>query len=486
MNHKRMRKATFKPQNKHVEAPMEISGGAPLLPPGPNIHDIFFSKSNMKSLYKDIKASSNLPLNTNFVDTLLVIMKKTWTLPDTRKRVQTGIHDPDQVMAELNSVVKEKGLLYVSTQFEKKQKITQVHETREELRRLYNQAKNKEDFQSLVQSRFPLDRLNALLGAARAGIIDDDELSRFINEYIQEQQRKDQPRSGFVADRPLSNVIVDEENNIKLDFPVSDATKTYFIHTDSRNRNVHDWPLPNRYRFDFVALDDPNYSRSLVSDLIKLTNIFEVRLLTATFSNFSLLIDPATEDPYLFIDVDEIEGNNYPTFVDGHRVFGRLQNVESRTILNRFVRLDTIGCFRNYNVKAPLDSLASLTINLLDLTGQPFDFGPDGLPVVSATAASPTEITTSSPHDLLTGDRVYIVQGFDNGVLLETEEVLDPRGHIVTVTSPTEFEIPVTLTQVGSGGFIIVAKRQHSLTWSIRAIPEVLANRFPRGLPPQN
>ena len=178
-----------------------------------------------------------------------------------------------------------------------------------------------------------------MLQAAKSGIVDEDEIARFINEYIQEQQRKNITRSGFVDDSPSDEVAVDQEGNLKYSFALGESTKTYFVAIDSRNRNVRDWKLPNRYRFEFVAIDSELTSRSQVYDLIKLTNIIEVRLLTATFSNFSLLVSPAAEDPYLFMNIDEIEGGTHPSFPFGFRVFGQLENVENRTILKPFLLL---------------------------------------------------------------------------------------------------------------------------------------------------
>ncbi len=480
---KRLRKVTI--QNKHEDEPMKIRGGlVPLIEPEPNVHDTFFSKKNMKQVYKEIKGTSKLPLNTNFVDVLLVIMKKTWSLPEMRKGIMTVDHNT--AIQHLNHVTKEKGLLYISNQYQKQEKLKEIESTRKEIKELYNKATNKEHFQTLVQSRIPLDKLSALLQAAKSGIVDEDEIARFINEYIQEQHQKNITRSGFVDDSPGDNVAVDQEGNLKYSFALGESTKTYFVATDSRNRNVKDWKLPNRYRFEFVAIDSELTSRSQVYDLIKLTNIIEVRLLSATFSNFSLLVSPAAEDPYLFMDIDEIEGNTYPSFVNGHKVFGQLENVENRTALNRFVGLTTTSCVRVYNIRQTKSSLSSLTINLLDLTGQFFDFGPDGFSVLSATAAAPTELTVSEPHDLLDGDRVYIVQGFSNGNELETAEVTDPRGQIVTVTGATTFTIPVTLTAVGSGGFVIVAKRQHNLVFAIKQLSERDAHEYPKQPPPIN
>ena len=95
-------------------------------------------------------------------------------------------------------------------------------------------------------------------------------------------------------------------------------------------------------------------------------------------------------------------------------------------------------------------------------------------------------MTVSEPHDLLDGDRVYIVQGFSNGNDIESAEVTDPRGQIVTVTGATTFTIPVTLTAVGSGGFVIVAKRQHNLVFSIKQLSERDAYEYPKQPPPIN
>jgi len=284
----------------------------------------------------------------------------------------------------------------------------------------------------------------------------------------------------YLENKKNKPIIKEEEPIIQL--PDMSVTKTYTFHIDSRNRNIKDWKYPNRYRFNFVSNGLDNDSRSLINEAFKLTNIIEIKLLSATFNSFELLQTNTEENPYIFIDLDEINGDTYTSVPNGHRVFGRMRNVETRTIANRYIQLDTESCIKQYNHDQPLDSMATITINLLNLGGELFNFGNDGISIISGIG-NPAVITTDGAHGLNDGDRVYINEFScsDNDT-----EVNNPIGFIVSNTTPNTFEIDVNLSVQGTGGYVVIGKLQHSLTFCFTIVPSVIANIRGKKLVPLN
>jgi|SRR6266850_7436764 len=67
--------------------------------------------------------------------------------------------------------------------------------------------------------------------------------------------------------------------------------------------------------------------------------------------------------------------------------------------------------------------------------------------IVSSSVASPTLITTSTPHGRTSGNTVTIT-----GHVGSTPAIDGPR--VVTVVSPTTFTIPVNVTVAGTGGTV--------------------------------
>ena len=270
----------------------------------------------------------------------------------------------------------------------------------------------------------------------------------------------------------------DIDNALRL--PDMNVRKTYTFHIDSRFRNVKDWRYPNRYRFNFISNGMKDNIRSLINQGFKLTNIIEIKLLSATFNSFELIQITSAEDPYIFIDLDEINGDTYTSYPNGKNVFGRMRNVETRTIANRYIQLDTSSCIKIYNDEQPFDSMSNITINLLNLGGDLFNFGNDGIPIISGVG-NPAVITTCEDHGLIDGDRVYITEF--NGSNNDTD-VNRLIGHIVSNTTSNTFEIDVDLTEEGSGGYVIIAKLQHSLTFCFTIVPSVIANLYGKKLVP--
>lgn len=445
----------------------------------------FMSLENVRKLFLELRSRTELPVNTEFIEDLVKIMKKTWNSLRVKNKWKVKGLLPQLNEMVLTESLKELGLRYKLTQ-EAKKNLKKAQETYTLLVNTYNDCKDKEDFQSLVQSRIPLDQLITYRKAIQAGMLKSDVFSKWTDSYLKGLKKKEEEpdRSGFVGDRPFDPPF-DSSNNLKLTYPRSNSIKEYIIHVDSRNRDVNDYPLPNRYRFKFGTQNDPDQARGVINNIdnFQLRNIVQIKLLRTTFTNFSLFLAPNAEFPYLFIDLDEIEGNTYTSVPEGRRVFGRLQNTEPRSTVNRFVDLDPTGCNKEYNIRQPKDNLPSLTINLLNLAGEPADFGEDGIPILTGSATSPTVITTSIPHTLTTGERVYISDFIGSS---DDQAVNTGTGHIVNVLTPTTFEIPVNLTVAGSGGYVLIGFKQHSLTFSVSIMPEALINKYEKIPPPFN
>lgn len=452
----------------------------------------FTSTSNIDELLNFLKKNYNV--NDNFKEDLINCMrqvKQMYTAREQNAKKQWGRDAPKPLSTnELNTIVLSKCYEIITDRLHLKEEAEKNIETVKKdwlkLVESYNKAAGKEDFTRIVQSRFPLRSLLGILDATDAGILEDNVLSKWLKEYVNTLERDEIgiDRSGFVGDNPRSSTL-DGVGNIKISLPEDQGLKEYIIHVDSRNRDVGTWTLPNRYRFNFSGTQSNGEGRSIINNIFnkKLTNVVQVKLLRCTFTNVSLIVGASDELPYLLIDIDELEGNTYTSIPSFKRVFGRLQNTQQRSVINRYIALDTTGCVKQYQIRQSKDSLGALTINLLNPAGELVDFGIDGARIVSGSVAASTVITTATDHGVTTGDRVYInnFEGSDND-----SEVNNLNGHIATVLTPTTFTIPVTLGVAGSGGFVLIGFKQHSFTFSIKIIPDQLATKFPKVPVPAN
>lgn len=86
------------------------------------------------------------------------------------------------------------------------------------------------------------------------------------------------------------------------------------------------------------------------------------------------------------------------------------------------------------------------------------------IPIMSASVANPTVITTADDHHLVSGDVVAIfgmAGGIDpdindNPAAAEAWKLI---GHTITVTGATTFTIPVNVTNDGTGGYCVLVSR---------------------------
>lgn len=266
-------------------------------------------------------------------------------------------------------------------------------------------------------------------------------------------------------DEPNNNVLVTREKQI-LEFR---------INLNSLDRNPYEWPTPNRYRF-WINSDIPTIKKGYINDLRinNIRNIVEVKVVNIQVPKLNST-DPAINDPpflYLFID----EFNNpltKTTIFGGNSMIGKMSNFYDKTDTRTFYLLNTDYCILNFPINQPFDSIPSITINIFDQRGVLYDFGPDALHITNISAASPTIITTSVPHQLVSNNLVYINDVSDTDV---PNILNDLEGYQITVLTPTTFSIPVAVSMAGTTGIVMVAKRQNNILISFKVIAENIAD----------
>lgn len=242
-----------------------------------------------------------------------------------------------------------------------------------------------------------------------------------------------------------------------------------FIHIDSRYRDVKIWKNPSRYRFSINGVSDQ--LRGIINStyIQEVRNIIEFKLVDAMIGNINNPeIPEITDIPYLYMNIDEIEGDFHTSFLNGFRVFGKMSNIIATNQIRSFTPLTVDKCVKIYDTYRAKDSLPTITINILDPSGELFDFGPDALDIISITPANPTEITTSVPHDLITDNTIYLVDVTGTDVDVELNRI---QGYVITVTGVTTFTIPVNVGIAGVTGIVIVGKRQNNFLFSLKMLP---------------
>lgn len=80
------------------------------------------------------------------------------------------------------------------------------------------------------------------------------------------------------------------------------------------------------------------------------------------------------------------------------------------------------------------------------------------LTISAISEAGPTEITTSAAHGLTSGQIVTIA-----GVAGNTPTTINGN-HVITVTSTTKFTIPITTSDAGTGGTVVLAQGLNAST----------------------
>lgn len=316
-----------------------------------------------------------------------------------------------------------------------------------------NQLKSVMSYISNVNPTVNLSILNYLTVTDMLKLIEENRIraEKFIDNALAEDD---------TGDKVSDNVLVTTDGK----------TRELFIHIDSRYRDVKQWKNPSRYRFSINGVNEQLRGIINAITIRQVRNLIEVRLVDAMVGNINNPVNPAfTETPYLYLNIDEIDGDTYTTFLNGYRVFGKMSNIIATNQIRSFTPLAVDRCVKIYETYEAKDSLPNMTINILDPSGELYDFGPDALDIVSISAANPTEITTSVDHLLATDNTVYLVDvsGTDADSTLNRIEGFD-----VTVTGATTFTVPVEVTVASSGGYVLIGKRQNNFLFSIKMLPQ--------------
>jgi hypothetical protein len=303
-----------------------------------------------------------------------------------------------------------------------------------------------------------------------------------------------------------NNVLVKEINPITTvmprDIPTSTLYSTskqtnnyreFFVHIDSRDRDVFAYPSANRYA---IKLLSGLANSGFVSDLDQrhVKDVVEVRLIDAIIPNIfvSSTALPNYKQSYIFMSIDEFGGESYSTNRSGRRLFGKLRFALGSLPIPQisFVNMECEGCVRKWwykdprgeyqNNQTPYPKLDTMTINLLDYDGLPFNFGQDTLSIISITPVGPlTHIETASPHGLATNDLIYLRNvlnpvpplgdGLVNGNLTTSSGFL-----VNSIVTSTEITIQFDSNSLGpfrlQTAMLVKANLQHSLTFMIRSI----------------
>lgn len=269
--------------------------------------------------------------------------------------------------------------------------------------------------------------------------------------------------------------------------------REFFINIDSRDRNVFANPNVNRYTIDLLV--GAGRSSGYVSDIDQrqVKDVVEIRLVKAIMPNIFINSLPNYQQPYLYIDIDEIPGEMYTSSVLGRSIFGKIDfdlgSLPIPTI--SFVNMVTDQCVRKWwykdprqeyqNNQTPLAKLDKMTINLLDYDGNPFNFGEDSLDIISVTPVGvKTRLQTPTPHNLATNDLIYLKNIFNpdppvgDGQL--NTDINRAAGYLVdAVISATELDINLNISTIALPFQLDTAKLlkgnlQHSLTFRVHAI----------------
>jgi hypothetical protein len=172
-----------------------------------------------------------------------------------------------------------------------------------------------------------------------------------------------------------------------------------YISLDSRDRDRAMWPETNQYRVPFVT-SSTNRNIKTTGDRIK--NIYSISLLSCVVPN----TDEVFDQPYLLLQVDEIEGIYDAANPTTSNALTKLYFRECYSG-SKFLRLDKgVGdpTARIY-WPAPKASLEQLTVSFRNYDGTLFSFGTDTTP--------PTEPNTELQTTLTLEIKTYIVDTLD-------------------------------------------------------------------------
>jgi len=268
-----------------------------------------------------------------------------------------------------------------------------------------------------------------------------------------------------------SNNPLDQNVSFDADRHTDRIVQEYVIALDSRLRDILISPNSNSYRMSLTQLlgKEFGYVRELRNGI---SNIISIELLQATIPN--IIRDSTLQfyEPYVYLDIGEIQGNVRTTIDNPSKVFAQLYYINSDTIRDTpHLTLTPANAVKTYQHNNPLNTLSNITITFYNFDGEVFDFGNDAPKIASVTPGVTTTFQTVDPHGVGTSDRVYI-RGLQTGVTVFDKELNRAKGWIIAVNSLNTFEIQYDTTGMpvpAAFGNILIAKLQNNVTLRIRS-----------------
>jgi hypothetical protein len=321
-----------------------------------------------------------------------------------------------------------------------------------------------------------------------AGISPADTEFGIVDRGNRKQNKEPESNSIFIG-QPLSGpkgfketgdmrLGTDSSNN-PLDANVSFATnindvrmvQEVVIPLDSRLRDILISPNSNSYRMSLTQLlgKEFGFVRELKNGI---NNIISIELLQVTIPN--IIRDSTLQfyEPYVYLDIGEIQGNVRTSIDNPSKVFAQLYYINSDTIRDTpHLTLTPANAVKTYQENNPLNSLSNITITFYNFDGEVFDFGNDAPKIASVTPGVTTTFQTVDPHGVSTSDRVYI-RGLQTGISIFDKDLNQAKGWIIAVNSLNTFEIQYNTTGMptpAAFGNILIAKLQNNVTLRIRS-----------------
>lgn len=264
---------------------------------------------------------------------------------------------------------------------------------------------------------------------------------------IQTDRVNDHPSPFDVDPKAGSLKIADQYTNAK------GATVTeYIINIDSRHRDVRIFPNPSEYTINIQKKNTEQFGYvNNMGDIIKGVTRFE--LVNGFLPNIFDLTTGQLTDNYMLLAVNEITGRFFNSSPLARNVLGKMKydlDVNfSATGISRvnYLEICPVEAHRDFYPEPLATSLTSISVRLLNFNGNLFQFGSDSVKIRywQVGAGNVTIITTWFPHQLTTGDVVYI-RHTGNPIL---DAGVD--GVNVLVISPTVFSVPVDSSTVAAG-----------------------------------
>lgn len=158
--------------------------------------------------------------------------------------------------------------------------------------------------------------------------------------------------------KPNATKFTGENTNVDYPFNSDEhlVKEVKFVSVSSRDRNVDNYPNPNRYTVGF--------------DEIK--NIHSIELINSVVPNLNNILN----EPYILLKIDQITD----TFISNDTAISNSFAIMNYTLNNTTAFASLKKCSRDVSFEtvyygAPKKSLDKMSISLLKSTGELFDFG---------------------------------------------------------------------------------------------------------------